>query len=472
MVNNIIFIKRIIGYVKIYQKSLKNIPLKDPNDQYDYSRYNIIDNNKKNYKKNIYIKFKILNDFCQVSKLWEETIINYMDETWANITKDISKYDETYNNKCIYPHYNIHNFLKKCIDEYPKIVIPILYNSQKMINIYPYSEYNDSLLEVVVNNNDENMTETLIIYDIKKNEDHPLNLDISYNNINSMMYIVLNKLLVKKFNKVIKILLNLFRDNENKKDYFDYLRIFSVYYENKEIVQFLIDNNFDINLNDKNGLIPLTIATICGYDEIVKILLQCKDIELNKKDRGMTALMYAVKYNNETIMNLLLENNADINILSDEGNNLLFYASINDNNKIFEQLLPKFNVNHQNDLGNTTLITATNNSNKIKMQKLLEYGADVNIRNNKEFSALDIAVLLGDIELVNILLKFGANINKTDNNGKTILMKLLKKYSNSKKNIINHLISIGGKVNDENNDLSFIKNETLREEYLEILKVK
>ena len=61
------------------------------------------------------------------------------------------------------------------------------------------------------------------------------------------------------------------------------------------------DNRIDVNATDQEGRTPLSIASVNGYEECVKKLLQHPLINVNKGDRadGMTSLMLATTFGHE-----------------------------------------------------------------------------------------------------------------------------------------------------------------------------
>ena len=61
------------------------------------------------------------------------------------------------------------------------------------------------------------------------------------------------------------------------------------------------DNRIDVNATDQEGRTPLSIASVNGYEECVKMLLQHPLINVNKGDRadGMTSLMLATTFGHE-----------------------------------------------------------------------------------------------------------------------------------------------------------------------------
>ncbi|WP_194765765.1 ankyrin repeat domain-containing protein [Tamlana sp. I1] len=64
-----------------------------------------------------------------------------------------------------------------------------------------------------------------------------------------------------------------------------------------------------------------------GDFETVKILIE-RGADVNAKSAGMTPAMYAAKYNRVEILNLLIENGADLKTKCDKGNTAAKYAEM------------------------------------------------------------------------------------------------------------------------------------------------
>ena len=112
-------------------------------------------------------------------------------------------------------------------------------------------------------------------------------------------------------------------------------------------------------------------------------------------DDSFTALIYATiyaaKYKDTKILELLLEHGADVNI--------------------------------QNKHGDTALIEASYNGHIETTKLLLEYKADPNLKDKDERTALMEASAKGHEEITKLLLQHGANLNIQDKkNGRTALM--------------------------------------------------
>jgi len=96
----------------------------------------------------------------------------------------------------------------------------------------------------------------------------------------------------------------------------------------KEIVEFLLDKEADVNLTDIEGNTALNIAASAEFSspEIVELLINAGSDVNTVNSNGNTPLMRAALSNNKEIFKILLENNADKSIKNKDGKTVYEYA--------------------------------------------------------------------------------------------------------------------------------------------------
>ena len=156
----------------------------------------------------------------------------------------------------------------------------------------------------------------------------------------------------------------------------------------------LIKKGVDINYRDKNEETLLHKAVRKGNYKIVKFLLNQQNIEIDSRDKyGNTPLHIAFYKKDETTINLLLENGAEIVSQNQDQNTILHIAVF----KMWDDMVlriifsntekMKRIVNWQNKDGNTALHLAYYIKNpKIRndlIKDLLSIGANPYIPNNR-----------------------------------------------------------------------------------------
>ena len=207
---------------------------------------------------------------------------------------------------------------------------------------------------------------------------------------------------------------------------------------------------------DENGVAALHVATSQGHSLIVKQLLRAKANPDIQDPYGTTALYSASENGYLHIVKILLDAHANPNIRCNDGATPLFRASWNSHSEIVEALLAaRADPNIQDHLGRTALYIASYeglskiaalllkaNANPnipkhngatplyIACQEcyleiatmLLKAKADPNIQTTDDgTTALHMAVAYGNIKLVQLLLKFGADASIVDFRGLSTL---------------------------------------------------
>jgi ankyrin repeat protein len=154
-----------------------------------------------------------------------------------------------------------------------------------------------------------------------------------------------------------------------------------------------------INLKHKDNLTIL--IDLAGNDktDLIKDLI-AKGANVNEtNNNGETALMRAVRNSKVDNVKLLLESGADLNIATNIATNngttaLMYVADNYHNSQILDLLINhKANLNSKNKYGMTALMMAAKTNYQEGVSKLIEAGADINLRDTNNKTALSYARL-------------------------------------------------------------------------------
>ncbi|MEO1259694.1 MAG: ankyrin repeat domain-containing protein [Bacteroidota bacterium] len=186
------------------------------------------------------------------------------------------------------------------------------------------------------------------------------------------------------------------------------------------IFEYFINRGVDINQADDNGNTAFINAVSGSNNEIAKQLLpQTKDINAANDD-GYSALTYAVRRNNEELFELLLTNNADVQVVDKKGNNLMYHAFDAFDKKekdIFEKHIAGLRAKNvsckgQQAGGNTLLHLAVEKGNAFLIDQSIEWGVNIDQKNNDGLTPLHLAAMKAKNNKVLIqLLGYGADKN-------------------------------------------------------------
>uniref|UniRef100_A0A2C9KCV7 Uncharacterized protein n=1 Tax=Biomphalaria glabrata TaxID=6526 RepID=A0A2C9KCV7_BIOGL len=190
-----------------------------------------------------------------------------------------------------------------------------------------------------------------------------------------------------------------------------------------KIIKLLIDNGASVNQKCKDGYLPLSLAASSNRDAVITHLIK-KGADVDRVDSRyeMTPLMHAAMAGNVYIVRQLLKYNVDMDITDKWDYSALMLAAQFKKPLVVSALIQEgADVNMVSDYdGKNALILATQSNCFDSVNSLLENGADVNYRKPKRgTTALMIAAKKGLVDVVDTLLYYNADVDLRDEDGKT-----------------------------------------------------
>jgi ankyrin repeat protein len=189
--------------------------------------------------------------------------------------------------------------------------------------------------------------------------------------------------------ETVKNLLTKYPDMKNidRNDGFTLLHMAN---KSKEMIEYLIKIGLDIEAKSGALWTPLHSQAYKGNLDGVELLLKHgADIEA-KTSFGMTPLLSSLRWDRIGVAKFLIEKGANINLTT--------------------------------ELGRTPLIVSAVEGNSEQARLLLDNDANVSFKdNNYQRTALHFAALYGQFDIVDALVKKGADVNEKDASGRTAL---------------------------------------------------
>jgi ankyrin repeat protein len=257
----------------------------------------------------------------------------------------------------------------------------------------------------------------------------------------------------------------------------------------KQIKALLDDGKADVSMVDDDSDNVLMHAALYASADVMELLLK-KGAKINATNKaGETTLMWCMHDKNKIA--LLLKYGADVNAAATSGNTPLLIgcigndkyetvkmlldggADVSANNKKETALMRAamfgdtatisllvnrgIDVNARNSEGETALVQAIKNSNRQVAIQLLELGANPDLNEGIFPSALCIAVIFDDIEVVNAILKKTKNAVGIQ---ASLLFAVYNEHDNIK--IIEALLDKGANVNMKGPDGLTVLSQALK----------
>jgi ankyrin repeat protein/beta-lactamase regulating signal transducer with metallopeptidase domain len=207
----------------------------------------------------------------------------------------------------------------------------------------------------------------------------------------------------------------------------------------EEVVELLATHGADINARDKYGRTPLFRAVSKNYPKVVEVLAS-NGADINAKDKdGRTPLYMATPLDDTEIMELLVTHGADVNAKDKYGRTPLYVAYQLDNAEIID-LLRKYGATG-------SLHYAVSAGDIEKVRELIAQHTDVNQRDDEDQTLLYRAVLMAHVDVAELLLNRGANIDAKTPSDETGYTSLQLAADRGQLDMVKLLVARGADVN-------------------------
>ena len=220
------------------------------------------------------------------------------------------------------------------------------------------------------------------------------------------------------------------------------------------VAEVLLANKADVNALDSQGNTPLRVAALKGGTKIIKMLLAAAANPNIQNKNGQTPLSAAAGNGSSEITKLLLDAGANPNVENDTGQTPLSFAAGSRSPETVKLLLDA-KADPNGGKMNAPLLSAINARDAASAELLLQAGASPNVKgmitfsipnNSRDVTPLYAAVLTKQFPIVQLLLKYKADPNDAQTDGRAVIFDAL-----TYPDILNALLEAGAKaeVRDE-----------------------
>lgn len=194
----------------------------------------------------------------------------------------------------------------------------------------------------------------------------------------------------------------------------------------KEIVRMLLENGADVTLQTKNVLeTAFHYCAVAGNNDVLMEMIahmNPTDIQkaMNRQTSvGWTPLLIACHRGHMELVNNLLANHARVDVFDTEGRSALHLAAERGYLHVCDALLTnKAFINSKSRVGRTALhLAAMNGFTHLVKFLIKDHNAVIDILTLRKQTPLHLAAASGQMEVCQLLLELGANIDATDDLG-------------------------------------------------------
>ncbi|KAK2798932.1 hypothetical protein FQN50_008663 [Emmonsiellopsis sp. PD_5] len=179
------------------------------------------------------------------------------------------------------------------------------------------------------------------------------------------------------------------------------------------------ESNISIDLTSEDGIAapPIVRAAQSGAVlEVKNFINNGADIETCDARTGLNALAVAAHCGKDDIVNLLINHNANVNVLDVHLSTPLHLAASRGHGRVLQLLLEDddVDIDAKDSYGRTAFWIAANGGHVDASNVLLDNDCKINARAEEQMTALHVASKNGDLDMVSLLLRYGADIEAKD----------------------------------------------------------
>lgn len=174
------------------------------------------------------------------------------------------------------------------------------------------------------------------------------------------------------------------------------------------IFNFFLEAGASVNLKDSKGNTPFLNAAWRNELAVVKWLAQHVQDYNSTNNNGQTAFMLSISRNKPEVSGFLIKMGCDTFIKDNVGNTVAYYLVQSFNSEKSQEFDSKLNlllenghVMHTTQADGNTLIHLAAKDNKLPLlQRLTDFNIDINAKNDEGLTALHIAAMKADSDLM------------------------------------------------------------------------
>ncbi|XP_071084412.1 ankyrin repeat domain-containing protein 50-like isoform X2 [Haliotis cracherodii] len=193
--------------------------------------------------------------------------------------------------------------------------------------------------------------------------------------------------------------------------------------QRKDAFEVLKNKGADLSLVDDDGNTILHVASIGGHQEVIKLIIAMKIVDINSKGQCKRTPVRMVDFRkHRTAFDLLVNKGADLSQVDDKGENILHVACLEGHLDLVKDIVTnhRVDINSRGRYGRTPVMKAAEKGHKDVLDLLIRNGCEVTITDDNGNNILHVACIGGHVEMVKVVLSHGlVDINSRGQYGRT-----------------------------------------------------
>lgn len=200
----------------------------------------------------------------------------------------------------------------------------------------------------------------------------------------------------------------------------------TAYHGHLNVFELLVSKHCDLSIADNKGNNILHLASLGGNVGIVRYVLTRKETDIESRgESGRTAIMMAAQNGHKHVFDLLVNEECNMSIVDNEGDNILHTSSLGDSVEIVQYILDHrvVDIDSKGQCGRTAVMKAAERGQKNVFNLLVSNGCDMLAIDDKGKTVLHFACLAGNVGIVQCIVKHSrADMEKKCEYGTTAVM--------------------------------------------------
>ncbi|XP_067661682.1 ankyrin repeat domain-containing protein 50-like [Haliotis asinina] len=175
----------------------------------------------------------------------------------------------------------------------------------------------------------------------------------------------------------------------------------------REVVALLVSKGANLSIIDRFGINILHSACLGGDVEVVKYVLSENMLNINSREQcGRTAVMLAAENGHKDLVVVLADNGADVSLVDRTGDNILHCACRGGGVEVVKYILSKkmVYIDSKGHYDKTPVMLAGRNGHTEVVKLLVNYGANLSLRDTYGHNILHSACSEGHVDVVKYIL--------------------------------------------------------------------